>query len=120
MSSDKFFVFYVMFDESKVPIFCKKVQDDPFVDDYFLYTGVEKLSDNVFPELEVNAISLPKKDVVYYVSGTRKELEKKIKQEKVAPLQKTKEPVPENGSGVAIIEESLKPKPRRRRKIRSE
>ena len=81
MSEDKCFVFYVMFDEAKVPIFCTEVKEDPYIKDYFLYSGVEKLSDSVFPELIVDSISLPKEDVVYYVSGTREEVKEAIKEE---------------------------------------
>ena len=81
MSKDKYFVFYVMFDGAKVPVFCNEVKEDPYIKEHFLYCGVEKLSDNVFPDLVVDSISLPKEDVIYYVSGTREEVKEAIKEE---------------------------------------
>ena len=116
MSSDRYFVFYVMFDESKVPIFCSGVEDDPYIKDYFLYKDVEKLSDNVFPDFKVDQISLPKEDVVYYVSGTKEEMKEEIKEEvELNKVQEDKKPE------VVVVKNSVsekkeeKPKRRRRR-----
>ena len=111
MAEDKYFVFYVTFDGSKVPIFCKEVKEDPYIKEHFLYSGVEKLSDSVFPELVVNSISLPKEDVIYYVSGTKEEVQEAIKEE---PKEKPKEEIIAKKEEEKI-EEPPKKKQRKRR-----
>ena len=85
MSSNKYFVFYVMFDETKIPVFCQSVEDDPYLEGYFKYKGVEGLNDNVFPNFLVDGISLPKKDVIYYVSGTKEEMKEEVEDQKGTP-----------------------------------
>jgi hypothetical protein len=110
MSSDRYFVFYVMFDGSKVPIFCSGAEDDPYLKDYFLYKNVEKLSDSVFPDLKVDQISLAKEDVIYYVSGTKEEMIAEVESNKTQDHHIEKEDSKE------IISEEKKEKPKRRRR----
>ena len=110
MSSDKYFVFYVMFDETKIPVFCQSVEDDPYLEGYFKYEGVEGLNDNVFPDFLVDGISLPKKDVLYYVSGTKKEMKEEIENKEKTEAS----PKEESVSGEMKEEKPLKRRRRRR------
>ena len=73
----EYYIFYMTFEDKVMPIYCTGIGDDPLVEDHYLFTGVKHLDDKAFPSLKVNAISLPKKTIKYYLKGVEVPIEEK-------------------------------------------
>lgn len=68
-----YFLFYVSFEGKIMPIYCSEIEDDPIIQGHTLFKGVKHLNDDAFPKLKVREISLPSKDIKYYLKGKEAE-----------------------------------------------
>ena len=68
-----YFLFYISFEGKVMPIYCSDIEDDPIIEGHTLFKGVKHLNDDAFPKLKVNEISLPTKDIKYYLKGNEVE-----------------------------------------------
>lgn len=96
-----------------MPIYCASIEDDPIIDGHTLFKGVKHLNDDSFPKLKVNQISLPKKDILYYIKGEEKVESKETAINQASPKKiddlensKSKDSVTENN----IFKKKSKPK----------
>ena len=92
-----YFIFYIKFQDKIMPIYCLEIEDDPIIEGHTLFKGIKHLSDDAFPKLKVKQISLPKKDIIYYIKG------KEVEEESIVSAT----PKKESGDDVQISSSQL-------------
>lgn len=111
MKRSDMYIFYVNHQDHSISILCEDIEDCKIIPNHYLLKGVVGLSDNAFPMVSINSISIHKNNINYYVKGESREAE---------------EP-PKLSSEVIEVEEKLEPseepkrnkKGRRGRKVKS-
>ena len=71
------FIVYAQFGDSTVPIFCKNITPNPFKDGFVTLGSVTDLKDNVYTNLEVEDLVIPKSMITYFLKGKLKDSDEK-------------------------------------------
>tara|TARA_R110000824_G_scaffold270833_1_gene459280 strand:- start:62 stop:409 length:348 start_codon:yes stop_codon:yes gene_type:complete len=111
----EYYIFYMNFEDKVMPIYCTGIEVDSIMDQHCLFTGVKHLDDKAFPMLKVNAISLPKADIKYYLRGIESEPIELLRE---SEKEEEGDPVSEDDGELEIEEEIEPPSLKSRRMLK--
>jgi len=71
-SQEERYIVYITFGEKEFPVECKSMCNDDFREEMIKLTDVKGLSDNAFPDIQINDLCIPKSMIQYYFIGKLK------------------------------------------------